>query len=175
MGRLSEKETIMPKLNDTQLILLSAAAQREGGSLYPLPETATPGASVTKAIKALVDKALAEERETSEAAAVHRTDGDIRYGIFATTDGLAAIGIGDGAAEAGGEPTPTEPERQTKASGVIALLERDSGATLAELIAATNWLPHTTRAALTGLRKKGHVVERSKRGGETCYRIVKAA
>jgi site-specific DNA recombinase len=36
------------------------------------------------------------------------------------------------------------------------LLQRDCGATLEELIAATDWLPHTTRAALTGLRKRGY-------------------
>jgi hypothetical protein len=36
---------------------------------------------------------------------------------------------------------------------VIALLQQEQGATLAELIATTGWLPHTTRAALTGLRK----------------------
>jgi hypothetical protein len=32
------------------------------------------------------------------------------------------------------------------------------------MVAATGWLPHTTRAALTGLKKKDHVLERSKRG-----------
>jgi Protein of unknown function (DUF3489) len=30
--------------------------------------------------------------------------------------------------------------------------------TLAELIANTGWLPHTARAALTGLRKRGYAV-----------------
>ena len=49
------------------------------------------------------------------------------------------------------------------------------GATLAELVEATGWLPHTTRAALTGFRKKGHVIERSKRSDVTCYRIAAAA
>ena len=49
------------------------------------------------------------------------------------------------------------------------------GASVPELIAATGWLPHTTRAALTGLRKAGHVVERSRRDGATCYRIVAGA
>ena len=63
----------------------------------------------------------------------------------------------------------------TKTSAVIALLEREEGATLTELIAATDWLPHTTRAALTGPRKKGHAIERSKRGEETCYRIIRPA
>jgi hypothetical protein len=29
----------MIKLNDLQSILLATAAQREGGSLYPIPET----------------------------------------------------------------------------------------------------------------------------------------
>ena len=41
-------------------------------------------------------------------------------------------------------------------------------------MAATSWLPHTTRAALTGIRKKGHEVERMKRDDATCYRIVVA-
>ena len=67
------------------------------------------------------------------------------------------------------------PATGSKSAAVVALLERESGATLAELVAATGWLPHTTRAALTGLRKKGHSIERSKRGDETCYRIVKPA
>ena len=62
----------------------------------------------------------------------------------------------------------------TKSASVIALLTRPEGATLDEMIAATGWLPHTTRAALTGLKKKGHAVVRGKRGEVTCYRIAAA-
>ena len=76
--------------------------------------------------------------------------------------------------KSGPSPVPT-PSSGTKTAAIIALLKRADGATLAELIAATSWLPHTTRAALTGLRKKGHVIERTKRGDETCYRIVAGA
>jgi DNA-binding MarR family transcriptional regulator len=62
---------------------------------------------------------------------------------------------------------------ETKQARVIALLERDNGATLAELIGMTGWLPHTTRAALTGLRHKGFVLDKSKReDGTTLYRIT---
>jgi hypothetical protein len=68
-----------------------------------------------------------------------------------------------------------KPERPWKSATVVTLLQREDAATLAELIAATDWLPHTTRAALTGLRKKDHAIERSNRGDDTCYRIVKAA
>lgn len=41
-----------------------------------------------------------------------------------------------------------------------------------EAVARSRRLPHTVRAALTGLRKKGHAIVRDKRGEETCYRIT---
>jgi len=46
-----------------------------------------------------------------------------------------------------------------------------------DLIAATGWLPHTTRAALSRLRKKGITIERSRaeQGGATVYRIMRDA
>jgi hypothetical protein len=41
---------------------------------------------------------------------------------------------------------------------------------------ATGWLPHTTRAALTGLRKLGYAVVRERvHGGNSIYRIATAA
>jgi hypothetical protein len=67
------------------------------------------------------------------------------------------------------------PRAGSKAEQVIALMTRAEGATMGELTDLTGWLPHTTRAALTGLRKKGHVIERCKRDEVTCYRIVGAA
>jgi hypothetical protein len=173
----------MPKLSDTQAILLTHAAQNDTASLYPLPQTLRPGGGITRAIAALVSAGYADEREAREVGAVHRTDADIRYGIFATAAGLAAIGIVDGEQGDAAQPSP-EPAtaastlampRVTKASTVVALLSQPAGATLPELITATGWLPHTTRAALTGLRKKGHTIVRYSRDGATCYRIDAAA
>lgn len=67
--------------------------------------------------------------------------------------------------------TPAPP-RIIKSATVIKLLSRNRGATLAEMMSTTNWQPHTTRAFLTGLRKKGKVLIReSRRDGETSYRI----
>ena len=83
----------------------------------------------------------------------------------------AQAGTPSDAAPSTGQPG-AKPAPVTKVAAVIALLKRENGATLAELIVATSWLPHTTRAALTGLRKKGHAIERSKRGEVTCYRIA---
>lgn len=67
------------------------------------------------------------------------------------------------------------PKRETKIDKVIALLKSKQGATLDEMVKATGWLPHTTRAAMTGLKKKGHTIERNKRGEVSCYRITKSA
>ena len=63
----------------------------------------------------------------------------------------------------------------SKIASVVALLERPEGATLAELVEATGWLPHTTRAALTRLKKKGHLIAKDKRGDVTCYHIAASA
>ncbi|HEX8414035.1 MAG TPA: DUF3489 domain-containing protein [Sphingomicrobium sp.] len=65
-----------------------------------------------------------------------------------------------------------QPSAGSKTAKVVTLLEQEAGATLYELMAVTGWLPHTTRAALTGIRKRGWSVERFKRDDATCYRIV---
>ena len=67
------------------------------------------------------------------------------------------------------------PQRSTKQNQVLQLLSRDGGAPLSAIIEATGWLPHTARAALTGLRKKGHEVTRTKIEGETRYSVAEAA
>lgn len=76
------------------------------------------------------------------------------------------------------EPKPEAPSAppvarpQSKAALVEELLQRSGGASLDALCLATGWLPHTCRAFLTGLRKKGRTVERSRReDGVTIYRI----
>lgn len=67
------------------------------------------------------------------------------------------------------------PARQTKTDLVLDLLRRPDGATLEQLVAATGWLPHTTRAAMTGLKKKGHTLVSEKTDGVRRYRIEAGA
>lgn len=71
------------------------------------------------------------------------------------------------------EPSATPPvaKRVTKQSRVLELLHQDGGASLAVIVAATGWVPHTARAALTGLRKQGHAIARDKDADETRYAI----
>ncbi len=68
------------------------------------------------------------------------------------------------------------PAKTTKTDAVIRLLRRSSGATIAQLQKNTGWQPHSVRAALTGLRKKGHDIQRDKNAKDvTVYRIAKEA
>ncbi len=170
----------MITLSDTQSILLATAAQRENGSVLPLHGSVKPGGGAAKARANLLKQGLVEERETTDATTVHRTEGDVRFGLYITAAGLAAIGLGDD------DPAATSPTVQlpeiidvekapSKIATVLKLISCDEGVPVSELMTATGWLPHTIRAALTGLRKKGHHVQRIKRDGVTCYRIFGAA
>ena len=173
----------MTKLTDTQCILLSTAAVREDGMLLPIPETLSSSqASALKAVTKLVASGLAVEIEVSSAALAIRSDGDAHIGAAITETGLTAIGVvvpgtmeQPAAAEAQMNTVSPVPAPPTKSALVLSLLRRGSGASLAELVDATGWLPHPTRAALTGLRKKGHSIDRRKRGDETCYHLSEEA
>jgi len=66
--------------------------------------------------------------------------------------------------------------KSTKPAQILRLIRRQTGASMAQLQKATNWQPHSIRAALSGLRKSGHQIERAKNDkGITHYRIAQEA
>jgi hypothetical protein len=80
---------------------------------------------------------------------------------------IEAITTEDAAAEAA-----TPRAFPTKIATVTKLLSRNRGATVPEIMAITSWQPHSVRAFLTGLRKKGHMLLKEERkGGDTSYRL----
>lgn len=83
-----------------------------------------------------------------------------------------------GATAANSQSVQVWPRSGSKLSIVFGLLEAPQGASLTRLIEVTGWLPHTTRAALTGLRKRGFAVSREKADGtdtaESVYRVALA-
>lgn len=164
--------------SDLQLVLLTTAAQRGDGSLLPPPESVGgQAARIRRSIPPLIKNRLVSESVVTAAGLAWREDGDTRYGAFITDAGREAIGaeaLPAADKENVGEKqqaSPAEPKASTKTGMVLDLLRRDDGATLEELATATGWLPHTTRAALAGLRKKGHDITRGKRGETTCYSL----
>ena len=62
----------------------------------------------------------------------------------------------------------------TKHQQVIDLLSRDDGASLEEMSGLANWLPHSTRAFMTGLKKKGYIIASDKTDGVRRYRATPA-
>jgi hypothetical protein len=183
----------MTKLTDTQLCILSKAAQREDGIVI-LPERLKGGAAQAVLGK-LIEGGLVEEIAGGLDLPAWRRDEEGRpVALRVTSGGLQVIGIEtekgpeeerDLAAAAGAPPgggeaiaqenrhgQPASARAGSKQALVIEMLAREGGASMDELTAATGWLPHTTRAALTGLRKKGHAITRAKRAdGASTYRI----
>lgn len=66
------------------------------------------------------------------------------------------------------KPTEQIVSNKTK---LLELLRRAGGASLTDITGATGWLPHSARAMLTVLRKKGLVVGKQKTDGITRYSI----
>ena len=172
----------MTNLSDTQLVVLSAAAQRNDRNILPLPGSLRGGAA-QKVIGALMKRGLIAETVTDQLAKadpalnrIWRNDEDGRAILQHITDeGLAVIGVepGDGdsaftgadvapsaeapqdaPAEADPAPKARAPRTGTKQAKLIEMLRAEGGATIDEIVAATGWQAHTVRGAMAGALKK---------------------
>ncbi len=64
------------------------------------------------------------------------------------------------------------PATRTKSETIRKLLTRKGGASITQLQTATDWQPHSIRAALSGLRKNGGEITRAINAkGVTVYRL----
>ncbi len=61
--------------------------------------------------------------------------------------------------------------KPSKSATVNKLLSRGSGATIAEIVKATGWKEHSSRAFLAGVRKKAKLLKEQRADGKTAYRI----
>jgi hypothetical protein len=189
------------KLSDMQLVMLSAAAHRDDRCLVA-PPNLKGGATQKVAAKLIGAGLAKEIRAKPEAPVWRRDEQtDQPFSLKLTAAGARATahasstcdamkeGLGEGVefvtapnSEMGhqttGEiPAPgalslSAPRDGSKLARVLELLQRDCGATIDEPIAATDWLPHTTRAAIAGLRKRGCAVtlDRSDKERGSAYR-----
>jgi len=182
------------KLTDAQLVMMSAAAQRKDRCLSA-PAT-IKGAALSKVGVKLAKLGLGSRDRGKPGAPIRRRDDAGQgYALKLTAAGLKAIAVDGGSknaiepseapkpeaknvarADEGGDPARlAAPRDGSKLALVIEHLQRADGATLIDLTQATGWLPHTTRAALTGLRKRGYAVIRERIGaGGSVYRISDA-
>lgn len=92
---MSKSSSPTIKLNDTQLVILSTAAQRVDGSLLPLPQSlSVKGAALGKMVQTLCKRKLVDERKVINGAVEWRRDEERRpLGLFITNAGLLALGV----------------------------------------------------------------------------------
>lgn len=170
----------MPKLTDTQSIILSRAATRPSNLAMPLPD-GLAGAAAKMAVTKMIERGWLEEVEANlrRGEPLWRETGD-GHGttLIATEAGLAAIGIEPVVAttmtnlrkaklEVVSAPqdspeTPADPATPkpisirtgTKQATIIALLQRPEGASINEIVEATGWAQHSARGMISGGLKK---------------------
>jgi hypothetical protein len=71
---------------------------------------------------------------------------------------------------------PAPPTKTTKQDQVLALLRRQDGASIDEIVAATDWQPHSARGFLSGAVKKRLGIDViSEKGGDGVRRYYVAA
>jgi hypothetical protein len=174
-------------LSDTALVLLGKAADSEDQMLMPIPKTVRArGMALERTLQSLLRQGFVEEVPVGLADEAWRSGDDGRFGLRITEAGLRAIGVpalASGLEAAPGDDQPTEaavptatpaatPRPGSKHAQLITMLMQPNGKSIDELSQAFGWLPHTTRAAITGLRKSGHVVTRAKSDdGQSVYRV----
>ncbi len=174
----------MPKLTDTNLVILSAGAKRKDGAVLPPPKSLkTKGGALNGTLKSLLKKGLIQEQPAKGTAPTWREAEDgSRLSLAITEAGLQAIGVSNGRdpkargrkdealREAGRKPGAVKAAGKTRRSKakaspplarpgskqalLIDLLSRSKGATIAEAQQATGWQPHSVRGAISGNLKK---------------------
>lgn len=156
----------MPRLTDTQTIILSTAAQRADNLAMPLPK-GLHGAAAQKVITMMIGRGWLEEVDADllKGEPLWRETGDGHGTTLVVTDaGLLAIGvepvvvktmaaIRTHAAQPPASKPPT-PRAGTKQAQIITLLQRPEGATIAEIVAVTCWQAHSARGMISGALKK---------------------
>ena len=166
----------MTKLTETQAIILSAGAQRPDNIAMPLPK-GLAGAAAKMAVNRMIERGWLQEVDANlrKNEPLWRETGDGHGTTLVVTEaGLLAIGIEpvvtktevaihENAADTPVTKLPT-PRSGTKQSMLIALLRAPDGATMDEIVAATGWLSHTARGAMSGAlgKKLGLVVASEK-------------
>ena len=181
----------MTKLSETQTIILTAGAQRPENIALPLPK-GLAGAAATMAVTKMKERGLLQEVDANlrRGEPLWRETGDGHGTTLVVTDaGLLAIGIEPVVVKmvvairkhgaetpATVEPSAAQPKQRagTKQAILIEMLRRPEGGNMEEIMAATSWLAHTARGAMSGAlsKKLGLIVTSKKEDGRgRVYRI----
>ncbi|NOX41485.1 MAG: DUF3489 domain-containing protein [Alphaproteobacteria bacterium] len=146
----------MKKLSKTQTLILSRASQQADRIALPLPDHLS-GAAARTVVRLLLEKHLLDEVDANlrKNDPMWRETGD-GHGttLVITGAGLEAIGLEVPTRLPDPEPAKPKQRTGTKQALLIAMLRAPDGATIAEIVTALEWQPHTARGAISGALKK---------------------
>jgi DNA-binding MarR family transcriptional regulator len=159
----------MSTLTDTQLVILSAAGQRDDGTALPLPKSLKlQGGAVSHVLKSLLKKRLLDEQPTRDNSTAWRESKDgQRLTLVITDTGRQAIGV---AADERGETPPTAPRGSKRSVGRRRKASESKGATAPSSKAKKTASPTALRAG-TKLALLLELLQR--KGGATIAEVVK--
>lgn len=161
----------MTDLTDVQRAVLAPALARANRCIYPITAPLKGGA-VGNIAKSLLKRGLLEEGHADDHMTVWRSADDGKPLTLRITDAGALALRGDvvNFAERSERNVESVVEQLPARNGgsarglLVELLDRAEGASIAEITAATGWLPHSVRGAISGViaKKLGHTIASTK-------------
>ena len=190
----------MPRLSDSQLVVLTAACQRPDRCVFPVTAK-LKGNAAGNVLKSLLNKGLIKEVRAKRDDTVWRHDKKRgRVTLNATRDAFAVLGIDereatsevddddavapsndveaatvDKKAPKAAGPKPRRTRSDSKQAQLIEMLKHAEGASIEEIVAAFGWQAHTVRGAIAGALKKKlglDVISEKIEGRGRVYRIA---
>ena len=188
----------MPRLSDSQLVVLTAACQRPDRCVFPVTAK-LKGNAAGNVLKSLLNKGLIKEVRAKRDDTVWRHDKKRgRVTLNATRDAFAVLGIDereatsevdddDAVAPSNDVEAATADKKAPKAAGtkprradskqaqLIEMLKHAGGASIEEIVTAFGWQAHTVRGTIAGALKKKlglDVISEKIEGRGRVYRIA---
>jgi len=174
----------MTKLTEAQRDLLRVAAATEDGAIEAPTGTAAKRITVQLIRKGLMLSIPLDDGGQRILITTEGRAASVESAAEAPTEAPKRSGRRPGVVkQAEGPPTGTDPASASavtpkgKIGAIVELLRRPQGATIADMMAVTNWQPHSIRGALAGSVKKQHglAVSSTKDADGRVYRIAEEA
>lgn len=167
----------MTTLSVTQQDILKLASMRKNGQVLPFPNhLKLKGGASSKVLNSLVSKGFIEKAEDDNYIITNTGFETIGWPVTIIPDEEPKAVSAESDTKL--ESAPSDKTGKTpkgKLGDMLALLKREEGATVTDLMEATGWQKHSVRGAMSGQLKTKYrlVIQKiATKGEETVYQIA---